>query len=86
MGHPDFRVGGKIFATLWKDGGVVLLSPEQQALLLKSNPGVFAPAAGGWGRKGSTTVNFQAGDEASVRRALSMAWENRAPKAKGRKN
>ena len=35
MCHPDFRVGGKIFATLWPAAGwaMVKLTPEQQAQL-----------------------------------------------------
>ena len=83
MDHPDFRVGGKIFATLWKGNGVLLLRPDQQALLVKSDPSVFTPVKGGWGRKGSTTVHLDVADEGSVRRALSVAWRNRAPKTRG---
>jgi hypothetical protein len=81
MDHPDFRVGGKIFATLWKGNGVLLLKPEQQALLVKSNPEVFTPVMGGWGRKGSTTVSLNVVDGGSVRQGLSMAYRNKAPKA-----
>ncbi len=81
MDHPDFRVGGKIFATLWKEGGVAILTLDQQAALVKSKPTIFAPAKGGWGRRGSTTVNLKSADESSVRRALSLAWGNKAPKA-----
>jgi len=84
MEHPDFRVGGKIFATLWKGNGVLLLRREQQALLVKSDPGVFAPVNGGWGRKGSTTVHLDVADEESVRRALSVAWRNKAPLTRGK--
>ena len=79
MDHPDFRVAGKIFATLWKGNGVVLLQPEQQSALVKSHPSIFTPVKGGWGRKGSTTVLLAAADEESVRRALSLAWKNKAP-------
>lgn len=81
MDHPDFRVAGKIFATIWKDGGVVLLSPDQQAQLVRSNPDAFSPVKGGWGRKGSTTVHLEVADEPSVRRALTMAWKRRAPRS-----
>src|SRR5207247_1820394 len=77
MNHPDFRVRGKIFATLWKGDGVLLLRPDQQALLVKSDPRVFTPVNGGWGRKGSTTVHLDVADEGSVRRALSVAWLNK---------
>jgi hypothetical protein len=52
MDHPDFRVNRKIFATLWKGDGVVLLTKEQQKALVKSRPKVFKPVKGGWGRKG----------------------------------
>ena len=81
MGHPDFRVGGKIFATLdaGETRGVVLLAPEQQEMLVEAEPAVFQPVPGGWGRKGSTQVFFQSADEATVRSALSMAWRKRAP-------
>lgn len=78
MDHPDFRVDGKIFATIWKDNGVLMLKPDQQAQLVKSNPGTFAPVKGGWGRKGSTLVNLEGADEESVRLAMSMAWTNKA--------
>jgi hypothetical protein len=53
MGHPDFRVGGKIFATLgYPDGGwgMVKLTPDQQEALVSAEPSVFAPVKGGWGR------------------------------------
>jgi len=83
MDHPDFRVGGRIFATLWKGNGVLLLRPDQQALLVKTDPTTFTPVKGGWGRKGSTTVHLDVADEESVRRALSEAWRNKAPKTRG---
>ncbi len=57
--HPDFRVDGKIFATLGlaKEGfGVLLLTPEQQAGMIEDEPKLFSPVPGGWGRKGSTRV------------------------------
>ena len=54
MGHPDFRVGGKIFATLGpdEDWGMVKLKPEEQASFLRAEPDVFRPASGAWGRRG----------------------------------
>ena len=79
--HPDFRVGGKIFATLWKGDGVVLLAREQQAALIGSKPKVFTPVKGGWGRKGSTTVHLESADEKSVREAPALAWSNKAAKS-----
>ena len=53
MGHPDFRVNGRIFATLAypRQGlGVVMLTPEQQELFVRSEPKTFTPVPGGWGR------------------------------------
>src|SRR3954453_5486974 len=83
MGHADFRVGGKIFATLGHPDpafGMVQLTPDQQALLVATTPKVFAPVPGGWGRQGSTHVRLAAADAATVKHALSIAWTNRAPK------
>jgi hypothetical protein len=82
MGHPDFRVGGKIFATIAPDGerGMVRLTPEQQAVLTRTEPVAFEPAAGAWGRNGSTMVTFADADEATLRQALAAAWKNTAPK------
>src|SRR5438128_2519026 len=61
FGNADFRVGGKIFATLSleKEGyGVLLLSPEQQAGMVQDEPEIFSPVPGGWGRQGSTRVSL----------------------------
>jgi hypothetical protein len=82
MGHPDFRVGGKIFATLGPDGtwGMVKLTPDQQAVLIGAEPRVYEPVKGGWGRRGCTTVCLAAARRASVRQALQLAWRNTAPK------
>jgi YjbR len=54
MDHPDFRVGGKIFATLGypdKGWGMVKLFPDQQQEVMKSQPKAFVPAAGAWAGK-----------------------------------
>ncbi len=83
MEHPDFRVGGKIFATLGypdKDHGMVILPPEEQKRLVESAPATFAPAKGAWGRRGSTSVRLEAVDTATLRRVLEIAWRKRAPK------
>lgn len=83
MSHPDFRVGGKIFATLGypdENHGMVVLPPEEQARLVKSNPKIFAPAKGAWGKNGSTTVRLEAIDKGTLQRALKIAWRKRAPK------
>lgn len=83
MGHPDFRVAGKIFATLGYPGagwGMVGLTPEQQDFFVRAEPAAFAPVKGGWGKAGSTNVRLQKAKKAAVREALITAWRNRAPK------
>jgi len=82
MGHPDFRVGGKIFATLSypRTGfGMVVLTPEQQELFVRTEPKTFTPVPGGWGQKGSTHVLLRTAKKVAVREALKTAWRNRAP-------
>jgi hypothetical protein len=84
MGHPDFRVGGKIFATLGAPDeawGMVGLLPEQQELAMEAEPEAFKPAAGAWGRGGSTMVRLDAVSEEWLERSLDWAWRKRAPKA-----
>jgi hypothetical protein len=83
MGHPDFRVRGKIFATLrWPDDGwaMVKLTPEQQDAFVESAPDVFTPVKGGWGRRGATSVRLAAASATALRVALVTAWSNAAPK------
>ncbi len=83
MDHPDFRVGGKIFATLgYPESGVgmVKLFPDQQKDLVRAEPEVFTPVNGLWGRRGATYVRLKAAKKASVRRALAAAWRNTAPR------
>lgn len=86
MGHADFRVGGRIFATLGypNDGfAVVMLSPQDQDLIVRDHPRTFAPVAGKWGASGSTTVRLDAlgaKNAATVVAALEAAWRKRAPK------
>ena len=83
MGHPDFRVGGRIFATLHgagKDSGTVMLLPEQQELAMDAEPDAFSPAAGAWGRSGSTMVRLDAVSDEWLERTLEWAWRRRAPR------
>ena len=82
MNHPDFRVRGKIFATLGpkEDWGMVKLSPVQQASFIDAEPDAFKPASGAWGRQGCTIVSLFSAKEASVLPALVAAWRNTAPK------
>jgi hypothetical protein len=82
MSHPDFRVGGKIFATLHgagKDTGTVMLLPEQQELAMEAEPQAFKPAAGAWGRGGSTVVVLSRVSDEWLERGLEWAWRKRAP-------
>ena len=82
FGKADFRVRNKIFASLPDQAtGVVKFSPEQQEMSMVSEPAVFSPASGAWGRQGWTKVALPAIDEATSRSALTMAWRNVAPKA-----
>src|SRR5512132_613068 len=83
MRHPDFRVGGKIFATLGypnENSAMVKLSPEQQKQFIQSRPGVFTTAKGAWGRQGSTIVHLPAATIDILREALTAAWRNSAAK------
>jgi len=81
MGHPDFRVGGKIFATLgYPDAtrGMVRLTPDEQELFLKVDPRGFVAVPGGWGQSGATHVLLPSAKEGAVREALQVAWRLRA--------
>jgi len=83
MNHPDFRVAGKIFATLGypdKTRGMVKLSPEDQHYFSKDHPDVFIPVKGTWGRRGATSVNLKAAKKETLRKALEAAWRNTAPR------
>ncbi len=83
FGNADFRVRGKIFATLSleREGyGVLLLSPEQQSGMVEDEPKIFSPVPGGWGRQGSTRVNLAKVSPDILESALRTAWLKRAPK------
>jgi len=77
MGHPDFRVRGRIFATLraGEQEGVVRLAPEEQRALMRAHPRVFSPAPGAWGRQGWTEVRLSELDPPTARAAILLAWE-----------
>jgi hypothetical protein len=83
MRHPDFRVGGKIFATLGypdEDSAMVKLTRDTQAEFVRDNPDVFKPVKGAWGQQGSTNIYLPAAQADLVRKALTAAWHNTAPK------
>ena len=83
MNHPDFRVAGKIFASLGypdKLRGMVKLTPEQQHYFSKDEPAVFVPENGAWGRWGCTRVNLKVAKKETLRKAIQAAWRNTAPK------
>jgi hypothetical protein len=88
MGHPDFRAGGQIFATLHGDhrSGMVKLSPGQQEQFIDGHPTVFTPESGAWGRAGCTRVRLDAADEETVGEAMTLAWQEvtSREKAKGK--
>ena len=83
MGAVDFRVGGRIFATLAsvREGyGNLMLTPEIQAEFLRERPDLFLPVHGGWGRNGATHIRLAVADEDSLRGALRSAWKLRLEK------
>ena len=77
--HPDFRVRNRIFATLGypdERWGMIKLTPDQQTTILRAEPDTFRPAAGAWGRSGSTVVLLAATTGKKVRPLLQQAWAN----------
>jgi len=83
MGAADFRVDGRIFATLAaekKGYGNLMLTPEQQAAFVEEAPEVFLPVPGGWGKGGATHVRLAAANEDLLLGALRTAWRRRVDK------
>src|ERR1700761_8132808 len=83
MGAADFRVGGRIFATLAHASagyGNLMLTPEAQHILIATRPDVYLPVAGGWGRMGSTHIRLDAADEETLTEGLQIAWSLRVRK------
>lgn len=78
MGHPDFRVNNRIFATLHHDRefGMVALTPDQQAQFIRADPDAFAPESGAWGRAGSTRVQLKSVHGETLGQAMTLAWQN----------
>ena len=87
QGTADFRVGKRIYATLgYPDDawGMVKLTPEQQSMLVEAEPEIFRPVPGGWGKQGYTNVRLAKADATTLQSALTMAWENVAPKSRAK--
>ncbi len=87
MGHPDFRVGGRIFATLGYPStgwGMVKLPADRQEVLVAAKPEAFVPVKGAWGRRGATSVKLSLAPKNLVKQALLSAWRNTAPKTLSR--
>jgi hypothetical protein len=83
MHHPDFRVGGRIFATLGypdEHAAMVKLSPEEQNEFVGISPGVFTRVKGAWGRQGATNIYLRAATIGILREALTAAWRKTSPK------
>ena len=83
MGHPDFRVGGKIFASIPRSGkglGMVKLTPDEQERFMAADPKAFERVNGTWGLRGATYVRLKAAKQAMTRDALKSAWRSTAPK------
>ena len=83
MGAADFRVGGRIFATLASESqgyGNLMLTPEHQAAFVGERPDIFLPIHGGWGRMGATHIRLAAASEDVLAGALRTAWKLRVEK------
>ncbi len=88
MNHPDFRIEGKIFATLGvpdEDWGMVKLTPDQQREFIKRALGAFKPCSGVWGERGATNVCLAEVSKTILASALSTAFQNVVDANKNRK-
>jgi hypothetical protein len=88
MGHPDFRINNRIFATLHAgdEFGMVKLTPEQQREFIDRHPDVFTPEAGAWGRAGCTRVRMESALEEALGEALTLAWQNSGKKGEAKRS
>ncbi len=86
MGHPDFRVKARIFATIHPDRqfGMVKLTPDQQQQFIHDHPKTFAPESGAWGRAGCTSVRLDSVYEETLGEAMTLAWQNTIEKGQVR--
>ncbi len=77
--NPDFRAGGKVFASLgYPDAafGMVKLTPEQQAAFIERQPGAFEPCKGVWGQRGATREPLADVTISAIQEALMTALQN----------
>lgn len=82
MGHPDFRVNGRIFATLGypdQKYGAVNLTPDQQRTFVQEHD-ALSPVKGAWGAQGATLVHLATVDEETLGAAMTLAWQNAVAK------
>jgi hypothetical protein len=89
MGHPDFRLNNRIFATLSyqdKGFGVLKLTVEQQEAFIADQPHIFSPVQGGWGRMGMTFIHLNQADESIMVGALKTAYNNLKEKQSQKKS
>ncbi len=89
MGHPDFRVGGKVFATLGypnDEHGVVILTAEEQAKFVALRPATFSAVKGFWGRRGATQVLLASATRLNLRAAVAAGWRRVVPKRLAREH
>jgi hypothetical protein len=83
MGATDFRIGGRIFATLASQHlgyGNLMLTPEQQAEFIREAPAIFLPVHAGWGRMGATHIRLAEASDDVLLGALQTAWALRMQK------
>jgi len=88
MGHPDFRINGRIFATLHADleTGMVKLTPDEQREFVRDAPGAFRPENGAWGEQGCTAVRLDSVDEETLGEALTLAARAAAARPPARRS
>ena len=82
-GLPDFRVGGRRFASLASQAegyGNLTLTLEHQAAFVEEAPEIFLPIPGGFGRMGHTHIRLAAANEDILTGALRTAWKLRIEK------
>jgi hypothetical protein len=79
-GRPSFRVGGRIFATLWDERHVnVMLDEPGIRTAVQARPDACEEVW--WGRRLSAVrIAIARVDDALLRELLTDGWERKAPK------